>query len=143
VMTANVRSDLAQDGTGDRFEHVRWTDRQVIYDLMRRAGPPGGPLPSSGEDAPGEGLPRAVEAQVRFAGEFRRMQGLEDVPDPADFALEAIRMPGGRMAHRRVLANTGANIDLVGPGPAYEAFRQSSAYAAWRVRTDEALRQPR
>jgi hypothetical protein len=120
---------------------VAWTDSQVIYDLVRR-GPSGNAAAPSDPEPLGDGSMRgAVEGQVRFAGEFRRMQGLEHVPDPADFTLDAIRLPGGRMAPRRLLTNTGANVSLVGPGPAYEAFRESSAYATWRVQADDALRQ--
>jgi hypothetical protein len=70
---------------------------------------------------------------IRFAGRVER--------GPADMLADDFRLIPGS-AGKGVAASgkvVGADLDLVGPGAAYERWRQTPAYQQWRKDTDAVM----
>jgi hypothetical protein len=80
--------------------------------------------------------PTSVESAVRFVGGDLRKKGRAGLLTPADFRL-ADGSPGkGKGQDGKDL---GADVDKVGPGPAYDRWRQTAEYRQWRMKTDKLL----
>jgi formylglycine-generating enzyme required for sulfatase activity len=90
------------------------------------------------------GLPDldAREGEMRFQGEeiWARLQQDVRFVTPADFRLikgspgQGV-LPGGK--------DIGANVDLVGPGDAYERWKKTPDHQEWRKKADELMTAPR
>jgi hypothetical protein len=68
----------------------------------------------------------SIQTQVRFKKDFHRNYKGDPIPD--DFRL-AGDSPGIGVAKRG--RDLGADMDQVGPGLAYECFKQTPAYRQW------------
>jgi serine/threonine protein kinase len=137
---------------GSSAAKMSWKDSRCIFDIGR----PGAgdlALPRSTGDPAAEASPPttqprpvrgdSVEAEVRLRGDFHAKMGRGEMPEPADFAIQSIRGPGGRRLPPRALTAVGVQPELVGPGPAYETVKKSADYVQWQQQADAALRQSR
>jgi hypothetical protein len=80
----------------------------------------------------------ALQAPVAFHGKDVRARLIKDVASvtPTDFQLSA-GSPGRGAAPDG--SDFGADSDLVGPGPAYQRWRQTPEYRAWQKQADQIL----
>ncbi len=80
--------------------------------------------------------PTSLHGVARFTGGDLRAKAREGKLSPADFRLakgspgQGI-LPGGK--------DLGADVDLVGPGEAYERWKKTPEYKEWRKKTDELM----
>jgi hypothetical protein len=79
----------------------------------------------------GAAEPGAVQGPVRFTGKELQVRTPGDLDRlrPADFRLASGSAGKGTGEGGR---DAGAPVDEVGPGPAYDRWRQSAAYREWR-----------
>jgi hypothetical protein len=143
LATAGLHFGVGGARTDADFRAIRWEATDTIFDLDRM-GADGSPPPATTRpagDAHDQEHSRrgAIEARVRFQGEFGPRQRSEP-PTPHDFTIQSVRFSNGRQASKRAIASMGPRLSLIGPGAPYDAFRASAAYAAWRSSAHAPLR---
>ena len=77
---------------------------------------------------------RSPRSRQRTPSTRLRVGRLEDRTVPATFTVQNLADSGVgslRAAITAANANPGADVDLVGPGPAYERWRKTPAYQQW------------